>query len=83
MSAPVAAAVTEAAADAGTVAGQERHMIVEALRRANGGKSRAAAALGLSRFQLLRRLRRHGLDASSHAPSDHGAPGIRAIGLAT
>jgi len=41
----------------------ERQMIVEALRRANGNKSRAAAELGLSRTQLLRRVRRFGLDA--------------------
>jgi len=41
----------------------EKQMIVEALRRANGNKSRAAAALGLSRTQLLRRVRRFGLDA--------------------
>jgi len=40
----------------------EKQMIVEALRRANGNKSRAAAALGLSRTQLLRRVRRFGLD---------------------
>jgi DNA-binding NtrC family response regulator len=41
----------------------EKQMIVEALRRANGNKTRAAAALGLSRTQLLRRVRRFGLDA--------------------
>jgi len=45
------------------LAEMERHMIVEALRRANGNKSRAAAALGLSRTQLIRRVRRFGLDA--------------------
>jgi transcriptional regulator of acetoin/glycerol metabolism len=36
---------------------------VDALHRAHGNKSRAAAALGLSRTQLLRRVRRFGLDA--------------------
>jgi len=41
----------------------EKQMIVDALRRANGNKSRAAAALGLSRTQLFRRVRRFGLDA--------------------
>jgi Nif-specific regulatory protein len=41
----------------------ERQMIVDALHRAHGNKSRAAAALGLSRTQLLRRVRRFGLDA--------------------
>src|SRR5947199_3875001 len=45
------------------LADMEKQMIVEALRRANGNKSRAAAALGLSRTQLLRRVRRFGLDA--------------------
>ena len=45
------------------VAEVEKQMIVEALRRANGNKSRAADALGLSRTQLLRRVRRFGLDA--------------------
>jgi Nif-specific regulatory protein len=41
----------------------EKQMIVDALHRAHGNKSRAAAALGLSRTQLLRRVRRFGLDA--------------------
>ena len=40
-------------------------MIVEALRRMKGNKARAAAALGLSRTQLLRRVRRFGLDVRS------------------
>jgi transcriptional regulator with GAF, ATPase, and Fis domain len=46
-----------------TLAEEEKHMIAEALRRAKGNKTRAAAALGLSRTQLLRRARRFGLDA--------------------
>jgi transcriptional regulator with GAF, ATPase, and Fis domain len=45
-----------------TLAEQQKHMIVEALRRTRGNKARAAAALGLSRTQLLRRIRRFGLD---------------------
>jgi len=49
--------------EARALAEVEKHMIVEALRRANGNKTRAAAALGLSRTQLFRRLRRLGLDA--------------------
>ena len=49
--------------DVRALAEMEKYMIVEALRRANGNKSRAAAALGLSRTQLLRRLRRFGLNA--------------------
>jgi sigma-54 dependent transcriptional regulator, acetoin dehydrogenase operon transcriptional activator AcoR len=49
--------------DVHTLSDVEKHMILEALRRANGNKSRAAAALGLSRNQLHRRLRRFGLSA--------------------
>jgi transcriptional regulator with GAF, ATPase, and Fis domain len=45
-----------------TIAEQQKHMIVEALRRTRGNKARAAAALGLSRTQLLRRIRRFKLD---------------------
>ena len=45
-----------------SLADLEKHTIMEALRRANGNKSRAAAALGLSRTQLFRRVRRLGLD---------------------
>ena len=37
----------------------ERQAIVEALQRAHGHKSRAAALLGLTRFQLYTRLKRH------------------------
>jgi two-component system response regulator HydG len=45
-----------------TIAEQQKRMIVEALRRTRGNKARAAAALGLSRTQLLRRIRRFNLD---------------------
>jgi len=48
--------------DVRAIAEVEKQMIADALRRANGNKSRAAAALGLSRTQLLRRVRRFGLD---------------------
>jgi transcriptional regulator with GAF, ATPase, and Fis domain len=41
-----------------TIAEQEKRMITEALRRTKGNKARAAAALGLSPTQLLRRIRR-------------------------
>ena len=41
----------------------ERHMVVEALRKADGNKSRAARILGLTRSQLYTRLKRFGLDA--------------------
>jgi transcriptional regulator with GAF, ATPase, and Fis domain len=41
----------------------EKQSILEALRRAKGNKSRAAAALGLGRTALYTRLRRFGLSA--------------------
>ncbi|MBI2299248.1 MAG: sigma-54-dependent Fis family transcriptional regulator [Armatimonadetes bacterium] len=40
---------------------QERRMIEAALREAGGNKSRAAAALGIDRKKLYRRLRRYGM----------------------
>src|SRR5262249_53107860 len=43
----------------------EKASVLEALRRANGNKSRAAAALGLSRGALYTRLRRFGLTSRS------------------
>jgi transcriptional regulator with PAS, ATPase and Fis domain len=44
-----------------SLAEQEKQMIADALRRTNGNKARAALALGVSRTQLLRRLRRFGI----------------------
>jgi transcriptional regulator of acetoin/glycerol metabolism len=41
----------------------EKRSILEALRRAKGNKSKAAAALGLGRTALYTRLRRFGLSA--------------------
>jgi len=43
----------------------EKQFVLEALRRAKGNKSRAAAALGLSRGALYTRLRRFGLTSRS------------------
>ncbi len=40
----------------------ERHMVIEALRKAEGNRSRAARILGLTRSQLYTRLKRFGLD---------------------
>ena len=51
----------DAAAVILTIAEQEKRLIGDALRRMNGNKTRAAAALGLSPTQLFRRLRRLGL----------------------
>jgi DNA-binding NtrC family response regulator len=84
--APIGAATIgrpEAAADLLTLAEQEQRMITETLRRAKGNKSRTAAALGLSRFQLLRRLRRYDLNVSSSAPSDSRVAHMGAVRLAT
>ena len=39
----------------------EKQAVTDALRRANGNKSRAAALLGVSRMQLYTRLKRFGL----------------------
>jgi Nif-specific regulatory protein len=40
----------------------ERNAILDALGRAHGNKSRAATLLGLTRFQLYTRLKRHGIE---------------------
>ena len=61
----VAAPPTETATSTLTVAEQEKRLIVDALRRTGGNKARAAATLGLSPTQLLRRTRRFGLDRQS------------------
>jgi len=39
----------------------ERKMILHALRRSGGVKTEAARLLGISRFQLMRRMERHGI----------------------
>jgi two-component system NtrC family response regulator len=44
-----------------TLDGFERRLLVEALRMANGKKSKAAEILGISRFALLRRVEKFGL----------------------
>jgi transcriptional regulator with GAF, ATPase, and Fis domain len=40
---------------------EERTRVLQALQTAGGNVSHAARSLGLSRFQLLRRLSKHGL----------------------
>jgi transcriptional regulator with GAF, ATPase, and Fis domain len=59
---PTAVAVPVAAKDADSLRGMEKRMVLEAVRKAGGNKSRAAALLGLTRSQLYTRLKRHGLD---------------------
>jgi sigma-54 dependent transcriptional regulator, acetoin dehydrogenase operon transcriptional activator AcoR len=68
---PAASRVSAASAPAGQEAEgatamqalpeMEKQAIVEALRRANGNKSQAASALGLSRTRFYTLLRRYGL----------------------
>jgi DNA-binding NtrC family response regulator len=40
----------------------EKRMVLDALAKTKGNKSRAAKLLGLTRFQLYTRLKRYGLD---------------------
>ena len=42
----------------------ERQAILDALQRAHGHKSRAAALLGLTRFQLDTRLKRYRIEVA-------------------
>ena len=42
----------------------ERKTIIDALRRTHGHRARAAALLGLTRFQLYSRLKRYGIEVS-------------------
>jgi transcriptional regulator with GAF, ATPase, and Fis domain len=58
------AAATAVPAPAGDIAAMERAMIEQALRKARFNKSKAAAALGLTRSQLYVRMRRYGLEDS-------------------
>ena len=45
-----------------TLDGVERRLITDALARCGGNKTQAAAELGISRFSLIRRMQRHGLE---------------------
>jgi transcriptional regulator with GAF, ATPase, and Fis domain len=47
-----------------TIAAQEERTILEVLRRTHGHKARAAALLGLTRFQLYSRLKRYDIEVS-------------------
>ena len=48
-----------------TLESLEKKMIVNALRQTHGVKSAAADILGISRFQLLRRIEKYGLDGGT------------------
>jgi DNA-binding NtrC family response regulator len=66
---PLAAAPLPAAPvnTPGSLDDLERKAILEALQRTHGHKSRAAALLGITRFQLYTRLKRYGIDLSDEA----------------
>jgi len=59
---PTPAPPTTATPPAGDLASMERGMIEQALQKARFNKSKAAAALGLTRAQLYVRMRRYGLE---------------------
>jgi DNA-binding NtrC family response regulator len=59
--APPASPPTPPAAS-GSLQDRERAAILDALQRTHGQKSRAAALLGITRFQLYTRLKRHNID---------------------
>ncbi len=59
---PSPPAATSGADASGTLADVERQLVTDALHRARWNKSRAAAALGLTRSQLYGRLRRYGIE---------------------
>jgi transcriptional regulator with GAF, ATPase, and Fis domain len=48
-----------------TIAAQEKRTIVQALQRTHGHKARAAALLGLTRFQLYGRLKRYQIEPAT------------------
>ena len=52
----------ETSPTASSLAEMEKRMVLDALTKTNGNKSRAAKILGLTRFQLYTRLKRYGLD---------------------
>ena len=58
------AAPTEDATTVLTIAAQEKRMIAEVLQRTHGHKERAAALLGLTRFQLYGRLKRYQIEVA-------------------
>jgi Nif-specific regulatory protein len=64
---PAPASATETSAKvevSGSLQDLERTAILEALQRTHGHKARAAALLGLTRFQLYTRLKRYGIEVS-------------------
>jgi transcriptional regulator with PAS, ATPase and Fis domain len=60
-----------------TIAAQEKRMIVEVLQRTHGHQKRAAALLGLTRFQLYSRLKRYHIEVSRGLDPEQGWTAIR------
>ena len=66
----VTAAPREDGAAMLTIAAQEKRVIVEALQRTQGHQARAAALLGLTRFQLYGRLKRYQIEVDRRLGAD-------------
>ena len=73
----VTAAPTEDATTMSTIAAQEKRMIREVLQRTHGHKERAAAILGLTRFQLYGRLKRYQIEVAREFGAEQGCTAIR------
>ena len=73
--------VTETPAEDGaatlTIAAQEKRMIIEVLQRTQGRQQRAAALLGLTRFQLYNRLKRYPIEVARGVGAVQGCTAIR------
>jgi Nif-specific regulatory protein len=63
---------TEDASTMLTIAAQEKRMIVEVLQRTHGHQKRAAALLGLTRFQLYGRLKRYHIEVDRRLCAEQG-----------
>ena len=60
-----------------TIAAQEKRIIVEVLQRTHGHQSRAAALLGLTRFQLYSRLKRYHIQVARGLGAEQGWTAVR------
>ena len=74
---PAATAPKDDADTVLTIAAQEKRVIVEALQRTHGHQTRAAALLGLTRFQLYSRLKRYQIEVARGLSAEQGWTAIR------
>jgi DNA-binding NtrC family response regulator len=65
----VAAEPGSMAAGDGSFEAHERHLVADALARANGNQSEAARSLRIGRDALRYKMKKHGLDGSPRAPA--------------